>query len=114
MTVIDPPADFEARHLGPTEADVSSMLEELGYESLAELVNETIPESIRMDGDLGLPPELSEAEFVRRLRGVASQNQVFRSFLGMGYSDTLVPGVILRNIMENPGWYTQYLSLIHI
>ena len=108
MTVIDLPADFEARHLGPAEADISSMLEELGYESLAGLVNETIPESIRIDGDLDLPPALGEAEFITRLREVASQNRVFRSFLGMGYSDTLVPGVILRNIMENPGWYTQY------
>jgi len=108
MTLIDPPADFEVRHLGPTRADISAMLKEVGYSSLGELVSQTIPESIRMEGELDLPPALSEAEFVNRLRRVASQNRVFRSFLGMGYSDTLVPGVILRNIMENPGWYTQY------
>ena len=108
MTFIDPPPDFEARHLGPTQADISRMLEEVGYDSLTDLVRETIPESIRMEGELDLPAALSEAEFVSHLRSVASQNRVFRSFLGMGYSDTLVPGVILRNIMENPGWYTQY------
>ncbi len=108
MTFIDPPPDFEARHLGPTQADISGMLEEVGYDSLTDLVRETIPESIRMEGELDLPAALSEAEFVSHLRSVASQNRVFRSFLGMGYSDTLVPGVILRNIMENPGWYTQY------
>ena len=108
MTCIDPLPDFEARHLGPTQADISRMLEEVGYDSLTDLVRETIPESIRMEGELDLPAALSEAEFVSHLRSVASQNRVFRSFLGMGYSDTLVPGVILRNIMENPGWYTQY------
>ena len=108
MTFIDPPPDFEARHLGPTQADISGMLEEVGYDSLTDLVRETIPESIRMEGELDLPAPLSEAEFVSHFRSVASQNRVFRSFLGMGYSDTLVPGVILRNIMENPGWYTQY------
>ena len=108
MTLIDPLPDFEARHLGPTQADISGMLEEVGYDSLTDLVRETIPESIRMEGELDLPAALSEAEFVSHLRSVASQNRVFRSFLGMGYSDTLVPGVILRNIMENPGWYTQY------
>ena len=108
MTLIDPPADFEVRHLGPTRADISAMLKEVGYSSLGELVSQTIPESIRMEGELDLPSALSEAEFVNRFRRIASQNRVFRSFLGMGYSDTLVPGVILRNIMENPGWYTQY------
>ena len=108
MTLIDPPADFEVRHLGPTRDDISAMLKEVGYSSLGELVSQTIPESIRMEGELDLPSALSEAEFVNRLRRIASQNRVFRSFLGMGYSDTLVPGVILRNIMENPGWYTQY------
>ena len=108
MTSIYPLPDFEARHLGPTKADISGMLEEVGYDSLADLVNKTIPESIRMEGELNLPLALSEAEFIGHFRSVASKNRVFRSLLGMGYSDTLVPGVILRNIMENPGWYTQY------
>ena len=108
MTRIDAPADFEARHLGPDEADVAAMLAALGYDSLASLVNETVPTSIRMDGELRLPAALTEAQLLARLREIASSNRVFRSYLGMGYSDTLVPGVILRNIMENPGWYTQY------
>ncbi|HIF23550.1 MAG TPA: glycine dehydrogenase (aminomethyl-transferring), partial [Gemmatimonadetes bacterium] len=108
MTRIDLPADFEARHLGPDDADVSAMLETVGYDSLSGLVDDTVPNSIRMEGALQLPAALTEAQLLARLREVASQNQVFRSYLGQGYSDTLVPGVILRNIMENPGWYTQY------
>ena len=108
MTRIDLPADFEARHLGPDDDDVSAMLETVGYDSLSGLVDETVPNSIRMEGALQLPAALTEAQLLARLREVVSQNQVFRSYLGQGYSDTLVPGVILRNIMENPGWYTQY------
>ena len=108
MTRIDPPADFEARHLGPDRADVEAMLETVGYDSLDSLVSRTVPASIKMEGELDLPPALSEAELIDRLRDLASRNRVFRSYLGMGYSDTLVPAVILRNIMENPGWYTQY------
>ena len=95
MTRIDAPADFEARHLGPDEADVAAMLAALGYDSLASLVNETVPTSIRMDGELRLPAALTEAQLLARLREIASSNRVFRSYLGMGYSDTLVPGVIL-------------------
>ena len=108
MTQIDVPADFEARHLGPDRADVVAMLEAVGYDSLDALVGDTVPTSIRMEGDLELPAALTEAQLLARLSKIASTNQVFRSYLGMGYSDTVVPGVILRNIMENPGWYTQY------
>ncbi len=108
MTQIDAPADFEARHLGPDRADVVAMLEAVGYDSLDGLVGDTVPASIRMEGDLELPAALTEAQLLARLSEIASTNQVFRSYLGMGYSDTVVPGVILRNIMENPGWYTQY------
>jgi glycine dehydrogenase len=108
MTRIDSPPDFEARHLGPDAADVEEMLEAIGRESLDSLVDDVVPASIRMDGDLDLPDALTEAELLVQLRHVASGNKVYRSFLGMGYSDTHVPGVILRNIMENPGWYTQY------
>ena len=108
MTRIDSPADFEARHLGPDDADVAAMLEKVGYASLDALVDDVVPASIRMEGDLDLPEALTEAQLLARLRDIASKNDVYRSFLGMGYSDTHVPGVILRNIMENPGWYTQY------
>ena len=84
------------------------MLEELGYESLDGLVADTVPESIRLRRELDLPEGISEHELIGRLREVASRNQVFRSYLGMGYAGTITPPVILRNILENPGWYTQY------
>ena len=108
MTRVDSPPDFQARHLGPDESDIAEMLATLGRDSLDDVVNGSVPASIRMEGRLDLPEALTEAELLTRLRNVASQNQVFRSFLGLGYADTHVPGVILRNIMENPGWYTQY------
>ncbi|MEM7414183.1 MAG: aminomethyl-transferring glycine dehydrogenase [Gemmatimonadota bacterium] len=108
MTRIDHHPDFEARHLGPDAADVAHMLEVLGYDSLDALVDDVVPSSIRMEGDLDLPPALTEADLLARVRAIAGENQVFRSYLGMGYSDTFTPGVILRNVMENPGWYTQY------
>ena len=108
MSRIDARPDFAARHIGPDEADVAAMLAAIGYPSLDALVDELVPKSIRFRGDLDLPDPLTEAALVARLRALAAKNRVFRSFLGMGYADTHVPGVILRNIMENPGWYTQY------
>ena len=84
------------------------MLEAVGYDSVDALVGDVVPTAIRMDGDLDIPEPLTEAGLLARLREIADGNQVFRSYLGMGYSDTHTPGVILRNIMENPGWYTQY------
>ena len=108
MTRIDSAPDFQARHVGPDEADVEAMLETVGYDSIDALVDDVVPASIRMEGELALPDALTEAGLLERLRGIADRNRVNRSFLGMGYSDTHVPGVILRNIMENPGWYTQY------
>jgi len=108
MTRIDSQPDFEARHLGPDEAAIEAMLETVGYPSLGALVDDVVPASIRMTGELDLPEPLTEAELLERLRELMAGNRVNRSYLGMGYSDTHVPGVILRNIMENPGWYTQY------
>ena len=99
---------FTRRHLGPGPRDVRAMLEELGYGSLDELVADTVPESIRLERELELPEGISEYELIDRLRKIASDNRVFRSYLGMGYSGTITPPVILRNILENPGWYTQY------
>jgi len=84
------------------------MLETLGYESLDALIDDVVPEAIRLRRALDLPAALPESELLRRLRGHAAKNRVLRSWIGMGYADTIVPGVILRNIMENPGWYTQY------
>ncbi len=107
-TSIDLPADFERRHLGPASADVERMLDTLGYDSLAQLVDDAVPASIRLGRELDLPEALPEAALLERLRRIASENRVCRSYIGMGYHDTVVPGVILRNILENPGWYTQY------
>jgi glycine dehydrogenase len=108
MTRIDSAPDFQARHVGPDETDFEAMLEMVGYDSIDALVDDVVPASIRMEGELALPDALTEAGLLERLRGIADRNRVNRSFLGMGYSDTHVPGVILRNVMENPGWYTQY------
>jgi glycine dehydrogenase len=104
-----PPADhFVKRHLGPRSNDVTRMLRSLGLSSLEELVKETVPESIRLHRPLNLEPPRSESAVLQELRELAGQNQVFRSFIGMGYYDTITPPVIQRNILENPGWYTQY------
>ena len=84
------------------------MLASLGLDSLGELVDQTIPESIRLKTDLDLPDASSEHELLGKLHEIGALNRVFRSYIGMGYHDTIVPGVILRNILENPGWYTQY------
>jgi glycine dehydrogenase len=110
--VLAPADTFVRRHIGPSEADIKEMLGVLGLSLLAELVGETVPESIRMDRPLALPglPDrlLGERELLTWLRDIARQNRVARSFLGMGYHDCIIPGVIQRNILENPGWYTQY------
>jgi glycine dehydrogenase len=105
---IEPDRRFVHRHVGPDEAEIAEMLEILGLESLDELVAATVPASIRLDRDLALPEALPEHLLLRRLKEIASRNEVFRSYLGMGYHGTLTPGVIQRNILENPGWYTQY------
>ncbi len=105
---IDPDRGFVHRHVGPSDEEIREMLETLGLESLEALVAETVPASIRFDGDLDLPEAVPEHELVRRLKEIASRNRVLRSYIGMGYNGTLVPGVIQRNILENPGWYTQY------
>ena len=107
-TPIDHPPDFLARHLGPTAGDIGEMLEAVGCESLDDLMEETVPSSIRLRSPLRIPEAVPEAELIRRLRKIAAANEIWRSYLGMGYSGTITPGVIQRNILENPGWYTQY------
>ncbi len=105
---IDTVGRFASRHVGPRDHEIEAMLGSLGLSSLSELVDQTVPESIRLAGDLDLPDASPEHLLLRRLEEIGSKNQVFRSYLGMGYHDTVVPGVILRNILESPGWYTQY------
>ncbi|HEU0080336.1 MAG TPA: aminomethyl-transferring glycine dehydrogenase, partial [Longimicrobiaceae bacterium] len=99
---------FVRRHIGPDEAEVRQMLDALGYDSLDALVDATVPGSIRLRRPLALGPERSEYELLAELREMVSANRVFRSFIGMGYHDCIVPPVIQRNVLENPGWYTQY------
>ena len=99
---------FPARHIGPDANDEAAMLRTLGLSTLAELVDQTIPADIRFAGALDLPAPLGEAEVLEELRALAAKNEIWKSFIGMGYADCFTPPVIQRNILENPGWYTQY------
>ena len=99
---------FPPRHLGPTEANIKEMLGTLGLASLDALINATVPEPIRLRRSLDLPPHQGEQATLEELRKLADQNKVFRSFIAMGYYDCITPAVILRNVLENPAWYTQY------
>ena len=99
---------FERRHIGPSPAERDEMLAAVGAASLDALVDEAIPASIRLTAPLDLPPAESEHQYLDRLGGLARRNKTFRSYLGLGYYDTITPSVILRMVMENPGWYTPY------
>src|SRR3954466_13809263 len=99
---------FVPRHVGPDDRDVSEMLKLLGFASLDALIDATVPRRIRFRDGLGLPKGMTELEVLAYFRALAAKNQVFRSFIGMGYSDCVTPPVIQRNILENPGWYTAY------
>ncbi|REJ85359.1 MAG: glycine dehydrogenase (aminomethyl-transferring) [Bacteroidetes bacterium] len=99
--------DFSSRHIGPDENDLRQMLEVAGASSLDKLIDETIPSSIRLE-EMAEWPALGEREYLQILKNIASKNKVFKSYLGLGYYDTVVPGVIQRNVLENPGWYTAY------
>ena len=105
---IDSESRFTSRHIGPRPHDVERMLASMGLGSVDELVGQAIPESIRLKTDLDLPEASTEQAILAQLEEIGALNRVFRSYIGMGYHDTIVPGVILRNILENPGWYTQY------
>jgi glycine dehydrogenase len=99
---------FAQRHIGPNETEVKAMLEALGLSTLEELVKHAVPSAIQLKSPLKLDAALSEYEALGTLKAIASQNQVFRSYIGMGYAGCITPPVIQRNILENPGWYTQY------
>ncbi len=99
---------FARRHLGSGPAETAAMLDLVGYPSLDALIDAAVPANIRLGRPLNIPLGLSESEALGELRFIAARNQVFRSYLGLGYADTLTPGVIQRNILENPGWYTAY------
>src|SRR5471032_869113 len=99
---------FQSRHIGPDADETAAMLKAVGAPTLDALMDEAIPARIRLKAPLKLPDGLSEHQFLRELREVASRNQIFRSFIGLGYSDCITPSVVLRNVLENPGWYTPY------
>ncbi|MGD1940363.1 MAG: aminomethyl-transferring glycine dehydrogenase, partial [Leptolyngbyaceae cyanobacterium] len=103
-----PLSDFVARHIGPRPDDIQAMLAVLGYDSLAALMATTVPTDIQLGQPLEIAAGLSESQALAKLRAIAAQNQVWRSYLGLGYANTLTPPVIQRNVLENPGWYTQY------
>lgn len=99
---------FETRHIGPDADETTAMLNAVGTQSLDQLIDETVPPTIRATRPLALPPALSETAYLQRMKTVADKNRVFKSYIGQGYYDTVLPGVIQRNVFENPGWYTQY------
>ena len=105
---LDPTDTFVRRHIGPRERQGGEMLRELGFDSLDALSDAIVPESIRLDRALQLGPARGEHAVLGELRTLAAKNQRFRSYIGMGYHDCITPPVIQRNILENPGWYTQY------
>jgi glycine dehydrogenase len=100
--------EFQRRHIGPDENQLTDMLKTIGVGSLAELVDRTVPPGIRMQQELNLPPAMSEAEYLSHIKDISFENKPYKSYIGQGYYDTIVPPVILRNVFENPGWYTQY------
>ncbi len=100
--------EFTSRHIGPNEQDTKQMLKQIGVSSLNDLIDKTVPASIRMSKPLNLPSAMSEHEYLKHIKEVSLKNKIFANYIGQGYYDTIVPSVILRNIFENPGWYTQY------
>jgi glycine dehydrogenase len=99
---------FELRHIGPNETSTAEMLKTIGVSSVEELINQTVPSKIRLKNPLNLPKAVSENVFLAEFKKLAQKNKIFKSYIGTGYYDTIVPGVILRNILENPAWYTAY------
>ncbi len=99
---------FQDRHIAPNPTAASEMLETVGAASLDQLIDQTVPQKIRLKHPLDLPPALTETAYLAKLKETASKNKVFKSYIGQGYYDVTLPGVIQRNVFENPGWYTQY------
>ncbi|MCX6319379.1 MAG: aminomethyl-transferring glycine dehydrogenase [Bacteroidetes bacterium] len=100
--------EFIPRHIGPNETATRQMLKKVGVDNLEQLISQTVPAGIRMNKALNLPPAMSEHEYLKHIQEVSLKNNVYTNYIGQGYYDTITPSVILRNIFENPGWYTQY------
>src|SRR3954470_12743599 len=99
---------FQERHIGPSPEDQAAMLGVLGYDSLDDFIDAVVPADIQLRKPLPIPGAISEQQALEQLRLLAAQNQIYRSYLGMGYHDCVTPSVIKRNVLENPGWYTAY------
>ncbi|REE79991.1 glycine dehydrogenase [Lutibacter oceani] len=99
---------FVLRHVGPREKGTNEMVKTIGVSSVAELIDKTIPKDIRLTNDLNLPKAMSEYEYMTHIQELANKNKLFKNYIGLGYHPTILPGVIQRNILENPGWYTAY------
>jgi glycine dehydrogenase len=100
--------NFIKRHNGPEQEEVDIMLQAIGVSSIDELIDQTVPESIRLTKALSLPDGMNEYEYLQHLKQIARKNKIFKSYIGLGYYNTITPGVIMRNVLENPGWYTSY------
>ncbi len=108
LTSLSTSDEFIGRHIGPNANDVNAMLSHLKLSSVAELISQTVPDDIRLPQAMDLPDAKSEQQMLTELKAIAKQNKVYKSFIGQGYYNTFVPNVILRNVLENPGWYTAY------
>ena len=108
LAVLEASDAFVGRHIGPSDADIAAMLKVVGAASLDDVAAKTVPESIRSNGSMNLPPPVDEAGVLAELRGLADRNVVKKSLIGLGYHGTVTPPVILRNVLESPGWYTAY------
>src|SRR5687767_14065470 len=100
--------EFTPRHIGPDELETRQMLKTIGVASIEELINNTVPVTIRMNHPLNLPASMSEYDYLQLIKDISLKNKVYKNYIGQGYYDTITPSVILRNVFENPGWYTQY------
>lgn len=100
--------NFQLRHIGPRQEEVAIMLKKIGVKSLDDLIDNTIPQQIRLSKPLNLPEPVSEYEYLKELKKIGAKNKVFRTYIGQGYYNTIMPSVIKRNILENPSWYTSY------
>ncbi|MES2588666.1 MAG: aminomethyl-transferring glycine dehydrogenase [Bacteroidota bacterium] len=99
---------FSERHIGSNKAEKQAMLNKIGVSSISELIDKTIPAHIRLKGELNIADAMTEQEYLAHISDLGKQNKVFKSYIGLGYNETIVPSVILRNVLENPGWYTAY------
>ncbi len=100
--------EFQRRHIGTSEEETMQMLSVIGVKTIEELIDKTIPQNIRLLQALPLPDAISEQQYLDEIKNIAAKNKLYKTYIGQGYYNTITPSVILRNLFENPGWYTQY------